>query len=111
MQREGYQEQWREVGRGADSTRRVATEVDELFDSELAPVTAEGLAARRDALLRVTAAGSHLARVLDTLANEYQSSSVERTPDVYVALDQAAAAAEDLASCTRLAASALADDL
>lgn len=111
MQREGEHGPWREVDRGADSARTAARELDELFRTGPAPVTADGVAARREALLRVTAAASHLARVLDGLADEHRPSSVERTPDVLVALDQAAAAAEDLASCTRSAASAFDDEL
>ncbi|MBB5158379.1 hypothetical protein [Saccharopolyspora phatthalungensis] len=66
--------------------------------------------AAREALLVVTAAGARLARQLDVLASAYESSNVAEPSTVHVALDQAAAAAEDLGNCAKVAAQAIDGD-
>ncbi|SFS81998.1 hypothetical protein [Saccharopolyspora flava] len=64
----------------------------------------------RDALLDLSAASARLARQLDLLAADSGGAGAE-PPEVHVALDQAAAAAEDLGNCTRVAARAIEDEL
>ena len=58
----------------------------------------------------VAAAGRRLAKALDGLATQYERPHANRSSEVHIALDQAAAAAEDLANSTRIAAQALADE-
>ncbi|CAM02812.1 hypothetical protein [Saccharopolyspora erythraea] len=74
------------------------------------PGTPEELAAAQEALLVVTAAGNKLARQLDLLAHRYSGSGLVQPSEVQVALDQAAAAAEDLGNCTKVAAQAIEDE-
>ncbi|RCW46174.1 hypothetical protein DFQ14_102477 [Halopolyspora algeriensis] len=61
----------------------------------------------RDALLTVTEVGTKLAKLLDALATQYENPGVPEQRVAHLALDQAAAAAEDLGACTRRAAQAL----
>jgi hypothetical protein len=63
----------------------------------------------REALLDLSAASARLARELDQLAADAHKGGIVPT-DSHVALDQAAAAAEDMGSCTRAAARAIADE-
>ena len=63
----------------------------------------------REALMDLSAASARLARELDQLASDCHRGGVEPA-DSHVALDQAAAAAEDLGSCTRAAARAIQDE-
>lgn len=64
----------------------------------------------RDRLLEITSSAFSLARFLDGLASQYHRVGTARPSDVHVALDQAAAAAEDLATCTKAAVLALEDE-
>ncbi|QUH06128.1 hypothetical protein HUO13_21195 [Saccharopolyspora erythraea] len=73
-------------------------------------VAPDELAAAQEALLLVTAAGNKLARQLDLLANRYSGAGLVQPSEVQVALDQAAAAAEDLGNCTKVAAQAIEDE-
>ncbi|MDR7299971.1 hypothetical protein [Haloactinomyces albus] len=61
----------------------------------------------RDALLTVTEVGTKLAQLLDALAAQYENPGVPEQQLAHLALDQAAAAAEDLGVCSRMAAQAL----
>lgn len=63
--------------------------------------------AAREMLESVTAIGARLARLLDNLATQYEVPGVPEQHSVQVALDQAAAAAEDLGSCARRAVQTL----
>jgi hypothetical protein len=60
-----------------------------------------------EALRTLTDASARLARALDALATEYDAPGLGDPSTVHVALDQAAAAAEDLGACTKLAARAI----
>ncbi len=96
---------WYEVTDTADVIAQTARTLD---DTARTPVqSAEELAAAREALLIVTAAGKRLARLLDTLALHYETQNLEGQSAVHIALDQAAAAAEDLGNCTKVAAQAI----
>ncbi|MFR9729754.1 hypothetical protein ACL03H_11040 [Saccharopolyspora sp. MS10] len=61
----------------------------------------------RDALLDVAVRGHRLAHALDDLALRYATPGTARPAAAHVALDQAAAAAEDLGNCVRDAVAAL----
>lgn len=63
--------------------------------------------AAREMLESVTAIGTRLARVLDSLATQYEIPGVPEQHAVHIALDQAAAAAEDLGACARRAVQTL----
>ena len=60
-------------------------------------------------LREVTASAHRLAQFLDTLANRFDSTHPAEPSDAHVALDQAAAAAEDLATCSKAALLAIED--
>lgn len=64
----------------------------------------------RQALLDLSAASAQLARELDQLASDCDSGLVEPS-ETHIALDQAAAAAEDMGNCTREAANTIEDEL
>ena len=100
---------WRELGATADAIARASEDVDRLVART--PGSPEELAAAREALQVVTVAGNRLARQLDVLSNRYAAagSALVAPSEVHVALDQAAAAAEDLSHATRVAAQAIAD--
>lgn len=61
----------------------------------------------RESLLDVTEIGRQLAALLDALAEEYDHPGIPEQRTVQVALDQAAAAAEDLSACVYRAAEAM----
>ena len=98
---------WHEVS----ATAEVIAQAGRRLERSSARLTTapEELAAARDALLVVTAAGARLARQLDMLANEYDAPGLVEPSAVHIALDQAAAAAEDLGNCTKVAAQAIED--
>jgi hypothetical protein len=65
----------------------------------------------RSTLLRLTTASERLTGLLDALASHYDLPGRAEPPTMHVALDQAAAAAEDLATCAKAAAEATDDML
>lgn len=69
------------------------------------------LARVRTTLLRLTTASERLTGLLDALASHYDAPGRAEPPTMHVALDQAAAAAEDLATCAKAAAEATDDML
>ncbi|RKT88192.1 hypothetical protein SAMN05421805_101370 [Saccharopolyspora antimicrobica] len=69
----------------------------------------EALVEAREALLHITATSARLARQLDGLAAACEQPNSTEPSEVHVALDQAAAAAEDLGNCTKVAAQAIYD--
>lgn len=70
----------------------------------------EALIEVREALLAITATSARLARQLDGLVAACKQPANSTEPSaVHVALDQAAAAAEDLGNCTKVAAQAIYD--
>src|SRR5690606_14176909 len=97
---------WHEVSATAEA---IAQAGGQLETSARHIKSTEELATAQEALFAITRAGARLARQLDLLANEYESPSLSEPSAVYVALDQAAAAAEDLRNCTKVAAPAIED--
>ncbi|MDA3643042.1 hypothetical protein LZ318_19780 [Saccharopolyspora indica] len=69
----------------------------------------EALVEAREALLLITATSARLARQLDGLAAACEQPNSTEPSEAHVALDQAAAAAEDLGNCTKVAAQAIYD--
>jgi hypothetical protein len=67
------------------------------------------LARVRSTLLQLTTASERLTGLLDALASHYDAPGRAEPPTMHVALDQAAAAAEDLATCAKAAAEATDD--
>ncbi|GAA2794269.1 hypothetical protein [Saccharopolyspora taberi] len=100
---------WQDLTATADAIAS-ASEGLELAARRQAGTPAE-IDAAREALEVVTAAGNGLARQLDALSNRFSEAgaALVRPSEVHVALDQAAAAAEDLSHATRVAAQAIAD--
>jgi uncharacterized protein YceH (UPF0502 family) len=69
------------------------------------------LARVRATLQGLTVASERLTDLLDALASHYDAPGRAEPPTMHVALDQAAAAAEDLATCAKAAAEATDDML
>lgn len=105
MESQAGSKRWREVNAGSGVADQAAGRVE-----EVARTTPEEISAAQDALVGVAAAGRRLAKALDGLAAQYERPHANRSSEVHIALDQAAAAAEDLANSTRVAAQALADE-
>ena len=84
---------------------RVAWRVEQVTHA-----ASEDMSLTQDALLGVASAGRKLAKALDGLANQYERPHANQSSEVHIALDQAAAAAEDLAHSTRIAAQSLAEE-
>lgn len=99
---------WQDVSATADMITVAGQRLHE-GTRAIAGTPAEAARAR-DALLDLSAASARLARQLDLLAADSGGAGSE-PPEVHVALDQAAAAAEDLGNCTRVAARAIDDEL
>ncbi len=97
-----------EIGRALDSARR-AGESTGIPDARAEPAAESAELSTRDALLDVAVRGHRLAVVLDGLAHRYATPGTAQPPDAHVALDQAAAAAEDLGNCVKAAAAAIAE--
>lgn len=95
--------QWREAAQAA----AVITEAAEACDARTELSVSLDVHQIQHALLVLTDAGHQLARTLDSLADYYDAPGVPEPTTVYVALEQAAAAAEDLGVCIRRAAQAL----
>ncbi|KAA5834389.1 hypothetical protein ABT337_11400 [Saccharopolyspora hirsuta] len=98
---------WRDVDTTSDlieqAGRRLERSARELARSP------EAIAEAREALLVITATSARLARQLDGLASACKQPNTTEPSAVHVALDQAAAAAEDLGNCTKVAAQAIYD--
>lgn len=97
---------WHDVATAAEVIAQAAGTHERLAAADN---VAEERAEARDVLLRVTAAGKQLARVLDELADHYGVPAAAEPSAAYIALDQAAAAAEDMGACTTVAAQAIQD--
>ena len=94
---------WHELSRSAE----LVADAAESFASIGVGASREALYEARDALLVLTTAGDRLAKLLDALASYYDAPGMPQPTSAYVALEQAAAAAEDLGVSTRRAAQAL----
>lgn len=105
MESQAGAKRWREANTGSETADRAARRVEEA--TRTAP---EEVSSGQEALMGVAAAGRRLAKALDGLATQYERPHANRSSEVHIALDQAAAAAEDLANSTRIAAQALADE-
>lgn len=71
---------------------------------------AERERAAYDVLISLTAVGSRLANLLDDIAAQFEHPGIPEQRATHIALDQAAAAADDLGACARRAADALASE-
>lgn len=98
-----------EIGGALDSARRTG-EPTGIPGARTEPAAEIGDLTARDALLDVAVRGHRLALVLDGLAHRYATPGTARPSDAHVALDQAAAAAEDLGNCVKAAAAAIAEE-
>lgn len=99
---------WQELRRTAEAQRRTGEQLD--FAAQRTPVSSAERAEAREALLLLTSTAAGLARQLDMLANAYASPGVAESSELHTALDQAAAAAEDLGTCTSVAAQAIVEE-
>ncbi|GAA3358922.1 hypothetical protein [Saccharopolyspora gregorii] len=97
-----------EMGAALDGADR-AVEPASIPDARTEPGGEPGALSARDALLDVAVRGHRLALLLDGLARRYATPGTARPTDAHVALDQAAAAAEDLGNCVQAAAAAIAE--
>lgn len=105
-------------GSGASSAWTEVAEINEVLVQSSARFDETGadrasayadLARVRATLLRLTTASERLTDLLDALASHYDAPGRAEPPTMHVALDQAAAAAEDLATCAKAAAEATDD--
>lgn len=99
----------RELTIAADSAAQAAAPT-EIPGARGEPPAESEITSARDALLDIAGRGHRLAHLLDSLAYRYAAPGRARPPDAHVALDQAAAAAEDLGNCAKAAAHAIEDD-
>ncbi|MER7011749.1 hypothetical protein ABT324_10010 [Saccharopolyspora sp. NPDC000359] len=98
---------WRDVDSTFDLIEQAGRRL-ERSARELA-ASPEAMDEAREALLVITATSARLARQLDGLASACKKPNTTEPSAVHVALDQAAAAAEDLGNCTKVAAQAIYD--
>ncbi|MFC7340252.1 hypothetical protein [Saccharopolyspora griseoalba] len=98
---------WQDLSRTTEMVSDIGTRL-RAGAHGLAGSRADALRAR-EALLDLSAASARLARELDQLAADTARGGIEPA-DSHVALDQAAAAAEDMGNCTRAAARAIEDE-
>ncbi|MCX2730262.1 hypothetical protein OOZ19_08425 [Saccharopolyspora sp. NFXS83] len=98
-----------EIGGALDGARRTG-EATAIPGARTEPATEPADLSARDALLDVAVRGHRLALVLDGLAHRYATPGTARPSEAHVALDQAAAAAEDLGNCAKAAAAAIAEE-
>ncbi|MBE9376305.1 hypothetical protein IQ251_17790 [Saccharopolyspora sp. HNM0983] len=96
---------WQELRTTAEAQARAGEQLDST--SRGTPTGGADRAAAREALLVLTSTAAALARQLDMLASAYASPGLAEDSEVHTALDQAAAAAEDLGTCTSVAAQAI----
>ncbi|MCI2416478.1 hypothetical protein MOQ72_03505 [Saccharopolyspora sp. K220] len=103
----GTPSRWQDVNASAEAIARAGRKLESSARS--LSISPAEISAAREALLIVTAAGARLARQLDILASAYASPDVAEPSEVQIALDQAAAAAEDLGRSAKVAAQAIED--
>jgi hypothetical protein len=98
---------WNEVA----EANKLITETVTVFDRDAigGTVAQDDLIRVRETLLMLAAASEKLARLLDALAGRYDAPDMPEPPPMHVALDQAAAAAEDLGTCAKVAIEAIDD--
>lgn len=99
---------WQELRTTAEAQRGAGEQLEAA--SGRAAVSDADRARARESLLMLTSTAAALARQLDMLANTYASPGVAESSDLHTALDQAAAAAEDLGACTSVAAQAIVEE-
>ncbi|MGW3469662.1 hypothetical protein ACWDKQ_14590 [Saccharopolyspora sp. NPDC000995] len=102
----GTSARWQDVNATAEVIAQTGGKLEQSAREAGAPPE---ITAAREALLAVTAAGARLARQLDIMASSYETPNAAEPSAVHVALDQAAAAAEDLGNCAKVAAQAIDD--
>ncbi|PKW17381.1 hypothetical protein [Saccharopolyspora spinosa] len=102
----GTPARWQDVNATAEMIAQAGGKLENAPEAR----TPAEITAAREALLAVTTAGARLARQLDILASSYETLNAAEPSAVHVALDQAAAAAEDLGNCAKVAAQAIDDD-
>ncbi|PRW62736.1 hypothetical protein [Actinopolyspora mortivallis] len=95
---------WSVIAHDADRLRQAVRELD----------TERGAAAKhdlaREVLRTVTVIGERLTDLVDGLAKHYEKPGVPEQRSAYLAMDQAAAAAEDLGECARRAIQTLEEE-
>lgn len=99
---------WQELRTTGEAQRRAGEQLDTA--SRGTPASGADRSEAREALLMLTSTAAALARQLDMLANTYASPGVAESSELHTALDQAAAAAEDLGTCTSVAAQAIVEE-
>ncbi|MGP4018973.1 hypothetical protein [Saccharopolyspora sp. 5N708] len=104
----GTPSRWHDVNGNAEVIAQAGRKLEDSARS--LSISAAEITGAKEALLVVATAGARLARQLDTLASAYASPNVAEPSEVQIALDQAAAAAEDLGNCAKVAARAIEDE-
>ncbi|GAB3291108.1 hypothetical protein [Parasphingorhabdus pacifica] len=100
MDRQTSESAWQQLSTAADEVGKVSRPPELVGDAEESERVQRNLRA-------VTVSARKLARFLDALAQRYDSPNAAEPSDAQVALDQAAAAAEDLATCSKAAVRAI----
>ncbi|GAB2749153.1 hypothetical protein GCM10027174_24380 [Salinifilum aidingensis] len=103
----GSASDWHELHARAEALAQASHRLENRTAGEL---SAAELAQVREALHSITGAGRSLSRQLDRLSQRCRPVGRTEPSDSQVALDQAAAAAEDLGACSNAAAQALQDE-
>jgi hypothetical protein len=107
MDGSGTTSRWTEVPEINEALAYTAATLDACaVDADAVPVDLSWV---RLTLLRLAGTSEKLTVLLDSLASHYDVPGRAEPPTMHVALDQAAAAAEDLAICARAAAEATDD--
>jgi hypothetical protein len=104
----GTPSRWRDVNASGEVIAQTGRKLER--DARSPSSAPADIAAAREALLVIAAAGARLAHQLDALASTYESPNATEPSEVQIALDQAAAASEDLGNCARVAAQAIEED-
>jgi hypothetical protein len=92
---------WNEVAETNELINHAVTVFDR--DAVSGVAARDDLARVRETLVMLAVASEKLARMLDALAGYYDAPDMPEPPTMHVALDQAAAAAEDLGTCAKVA--------
>ncbi len=95
---------WSVVAHDADRLKQAVRELDAEQDTETKYEIAYEL------LRTVTVIGERLATLLDGLAKRYENPGIPEQRSAHIAMDQAAAAADDLGECARRAVQTLRDE-
>ncbi|MHA6799413.1 hypothetical protein [Bounagaea algeriensis] len=103
----GSTSDWHELHAHADALAQANNRLESRGAGEL---SAAELEQAREALHSIIGTGRSLSRQLDRLSQRCRPVGRTEPSDSQVALDQAAAAAEDLGTCAGAAAQALADE-